>query len=97
MNDADDELRQQLANQPLPRPPHGLAARIVQAATAQPQRQPWYRAVHRWRYGWPVKVAGLALCAALGVLAGHWATPATDDDMQIAAHVMGGLLWTDER
>jgi len=96
----DDDLRQHLASQPRPRPPRDLAARIVQAATAQPQRQPWYRDVQRaleqWRYGWPVKVASLTLCALLGVLAGHWTAPAADDDLQIAAHAMGGLLWADE-
>ncbi|MEN0108311.1 MAG: hypothetical protein AAGC84_18075 [Pseudomonas sp.] len=97
----DDDLRQHLAAQPRPRPAAGLAARIVQHATAQPQHQPWYRRVQRaleqWRYGWPVKVASLALCGVLGVMAGQWSQPAGDADIQVAAEVMGTLLGVDEQ
>lgn len=97
---SDDDLRHHLAVQPRPRPAAGLAARIVREATAQPQRQPWYRRVQRaldqWRYGWPLKVASLALCGALGLMAGQWSSPAGDQDLQLAAQVMGNLLWDEQ-
>lgn len=97
----DDELRALLARQPRPQPPADLAARIVQHATALPQRQSWalrlQKALEQWRYGWPVKVASLALCGVLGVLAGHWTAPTADTDIQIAGEVMGNLLWADEQ
>jgi hypothetical protein len=93
----DDQLRQTLSRLPTPEPPHGLAARIVRQAVAQPQRLTGSgrlrRALEDWRYGWPVKLASLALCAILGLLAGQFATPA--DDLGFAAQAMDELLGSD--
>lgn len=99
MNDEQD-LRRRLAAQPRPTPPADLAARIVARATAQPQRPGWrrrlQRALEQWRYGWQVKLASLALCGVLGLLAGHAGAPAGDADLEVAAQAMDQLLWTEE-
>ncbi|MDW3711401.1 MULTISPECIES: hypothetical protein [unclassified Pseudomonas] len=99
MNDEQD-LHRHLAAQPQPTPPAGLAARIVAHATAQPQRQGWRRqlakALENWGYGWQVKLASVALCGVLGLLAGHFTGPGPDDDLVLAAQAVDQLLWTEE-
>ena len=82
-----------------PRPPADLAARIVAHATAQPQRRSWparlARALEDWRYGWQLKLAGVALCGMAGVFAGHLAALG-DADLALAAQAFGEVMHTEE-
>ncbi|MBP8185426.1 MAG: hypothetical protein KAX95_06035 [Pseudomonas sp.] len=85
MTQPDDALRAQLRRSPNLSPRADLAAQIIRHATRQPQQHPWYwhvqRALDELSYGWPLKLASIALCGVLGVLAGQW--PSTDADSEL--------------
>jgi hypothetical protein len=82
MKQPDEALRAQLQRSPSISPRPDLAAQIIRHASALPQRHPWYwhlqRALDELSYGWQLKLASIALCGVLGVLAGQW--PSTDAD-----------------
>lgn len=74
----DNDLQQQLKTWTLPPHSQDLAQRISARATALPQRLPTALRLQRWlmmafsdwRAELPYKLAGLAICAALGFAAG---------------------------
>lgn len=101
MNTPHDPLRDLLHDQPRPLPRADLAAQIIRQATAQPQRQPWYRPIQRalneLSYGWPIKLSSLALCGLLGVYAGQWQSAELDyNDYLLSAQVLEYTLYPEE-
>ncbi len=100
MNTPNDPLHDLLRGQPRPRPRPGLAAQISRQACALPQRQPWYRHVQRTlgelRYGWPVKLASLAVCGLLGLYGGHSQTPGLDNDYLLSVQALAYTLYPED-
>ena len=97
MNDEQD-LRRRLAAQPrpTPRPTSPRASSPAPRATAAPAGASACNGPGTRRYGWQLKLASLALCGVLGLLAGHAGAPAGDADLEVAAQAMDQLLWTEE-
>jgi hypothetical protein len=87
MKHPDQDLRAQLKRSPSIRPRPGLAAQIIAHASALPQRHPWQwhlqRALDELRYGWQLKLASIALCGVLGLVAGQWQSSQLDIDNDV--------------
>lgn len=98
MKHPDEALRTQLKRSPSIRPPADLAAQIIRHATALPQRHPWQwhlqRALDELSYGWQLKLASIALCGVLGLLAGQWQDGDlnTDNDLLLTAQAFDTAL-----
>lgn len=98
MTHPDEALRAQLKRSPSIRPRADLAAQIIRHASALPQRHawPWHlrRALDEWCYGWQLKLASIALCGVLGLLAGQWqgSEPDTDNDLLLTAQAFDTAL-----
>lgn len=100
MNTPNDPLRDLLHAQPRPVPRADLAAQIIRQATALPQQQPWYRHIQRaldeLSYGWPIKLASLALCGLLGVYTGQEQSPGIDYDYLLSAQALEYTLYPED-
>jgi hypothetical protein len=87
MTPSEQDLRAQLKRSPSISPRLGLAAHIIAHACALPQRQPWQwhlqRALDELRYGWQLKLASIALCGVLGLVAGQWQSSQLDIDNDV--------------
>lgn len=98
MKDPDQTLREQLKRSPSIRPRADLAAQIIRHATALAQHRPWQwhlqRALDELRYGWQLKLASIALCGVLGLLAGQWQDGEVnaDNDLLLIAQAFDSAL-----
>lgn len=98
MTHPDHALRAQLKRSPSASPRPDLAAQIIAHACALPQRHPWQwhlqRALNDLRYGWQLKLASIALCGVLGLLAGQWQGDDynLDNDLLLTAQAFDNAL-----